>query len=188
MKPDNLVLRPNCLLTRSPLVFISGPRSLFSPQKMGADLQDFVLAHGYQIESMWLPFRSASNRKIFIERWFQKNKSRSFHFFVASETWIEFKQILEANFHPYSTITIINLNSETPRSQLENVELFNFESLPTSSPVLYSFHKLFCAALGYKALPYSDTLLTKDLSLYDRFLDHCIHLAENEYKDLTSRM
>lgn len=188
MTPDNLVLRPNCLLTRSPLVFISGPRSLFAPQKMAADLQNFVQAHGYQIESLWLPFRSIPQRKVFLQRWLQKNKSRSFHFFLASDTWRELQAQLEDNFHPYSTFTVINRKADTPRSHLENVELHSFSTEVRSSPVLYQLHRLFCKAMGSEALPYEETLLAKDPTLYDRFLDHCIYLAENEYKDLTSRM
>jgi hypothetical protein len=188
MTPDNLVLRPNCLLTRSPLAFISGPRSLFAPQKMATDLQEFVQAHGYQTESPWLPFRSTSQRKAFLHDWLLKNKSRSFHFFMAADTWNELQMILEENFHPFSTITIINRKENTSRSHLENVELHSFAVEECSSPILYQLHQLFCKVMGTNALNYEETLLAKDPTLYDRFLDHCIDLAENEYKDLTSRM
>lgn len=188
MTLDNLALRPNCLLTRSPLVFLSGPRSLFAPQKMAINLQEFLLAHGYQVESPWLPFRSASQRRVFLLHWLQKNKSRSFHFFMAQDTWDEFQALLKENIHPYSTFTVINEKVEAARSDLENIKIHSFSAQPQPSPLLYQIHQIFCKIMGSKALAYEETLLLKDPVLYDRFLDHCIYLAENEYKDLTSRM
>ena len=58
MNLDNLVLRPNCLMTKHPLVFLTGIRSLFYYEKLGALLQDFIAAHGYVVKSPVLPFRS----------------------------------------------------------------------------------------------------------------------------------
>ena len=55
----NLALRPNCLMTRNPLVFITGPRSLFFYEKLGGTLQDFVAAHGYVVLNPVLPFRGS---------------------------------------------------------------------------------------------------------------------------------
>lgn len=188
MTPDNLVLRPNCLLTRSPLVFISGPRSLFHPQKMAADLQTFIKAHGYQVAPLWLPFRSKKDRAQALEQWLQRNGLKSFHFFMAHATWVEMQTILEKNFHPFSTLNIINLKIEALRSHIENIELRSFEAPPQPSPLLYHLHQIFCRTLGTEPLSYEATLNTKDPTLYDRFLDRCVELAENEYKDLTSRM
>lgn len=188
MKPDNLALRPNCLLTRSPLVFVSGPRSLFSPNKMGSDLQDFILAHGYQMTSPWLPFRGKPQRTAALSLWLEKNKSKSFHFFMAENTWKEMQPVLEKTLHPFSTLNIINIKADTPRSRIENAKLSSFDVKPLEPSLTYRLHQFFCRIMGSQAIPYEQTLLVKDPTLYDRFLDRCIELAENEYKDLNSRM
>lgn len=188
MTIENLVLRPNCLLTRSPLIFLSGPRSLFATRPMGEELQQFMMAHGYPLAYLWLPFRSTVQRQKALGQWLQKNQAKSFHFFMAEETWRELQPILEQHFHPYSTITIINLNPETPRSHLPNTKLHGFGVEKIKAPLSYQLHGLFCSLMNSRALPYEQTLLDKNRLVYDRFLDHCVELAENEYKDLTSRM
>lgn len=155
---------------------------------MGAELQDFIAAHGYQIEPIWLPFRSKDLRQNILLNWMKKNKSKSFHFFLAYDTWLEFQKPLEELFHPYSTFTLINPKNVSPQSNLEEFKFhtFNVDQKPT--PFLYELHEIFCKVMGTKALRYDETLLDQDPILFDRFLDHCVHLAENEYKDLTSRM
>lgn len=188
MTLDNLALRPNCLLTRSPLVFISGPRSLLSPQKMGTFLQDYLQAHGYQVLSPWMPFRSKKHRKMALLNWLEKNKAKNFHFVMAEETWLELSDVIGTFFHPHSTVTLVNLKSDPPLQFFLTTTLQYFKSDPTQAPLFYRLHTVFSAFMGAQALPYAQTLLEKNKAVYDRFLDHCIQLAENEYKDLTSRM
>lgn len=188
MKIQNLVLRPNCLLTRSPLVFLSGPRSLFATQPMGETLQQFMIAHGYPVSRVWLPFRSHSQRKKALTQWLQKHHTKSFHFFLAEETWQELQVTLSQQLHPYSTVTIINPNPNTAEHQRPEIKPQSFVVEKVAAPLAYQLHRFFCSFMGSRALPYEQTLLDDNLLVYDRFLDHCVKLAENEYRDLTSRM
>lgn len=183
MTPKNLALRPNCLLTRSPLVFLSGPRSLFSPQRIGNNLQDYLLAHGYQVSPLPLPFRSKIHRQQSLLSWLKRNQSQSFHFFMAAPTWVEFQNELLAFFHPQSTLTVLNLQIDTPRPQIKDTKLNPFSIQPANVdqiPFTYRLHQIYSRLMGASALPYEQTLLQNNSALYDRVLDHCIELAEDE--------
>lgn len=193
MDLENLALRPNCLLTRSPLVFVSGPRSLFSPEPMAAELRQFIQAHGYQVAPLWMPFRSDQQRRKTVQQWLQQNQTKSFHFFMADQTWLELQPVFERCWHPHSTLNLIRQPSDIPASltlhtRLEKMPLTYFEVPRSVPPLRYRLHTLFCALMNSRAVHFEQTLLQKNRALYDRFLDHCIELAENEYKDSTSRM
>ena len=158
---DNLVLRPNCLMTKHPLVFLTGIRSLFFYEKLGADLQDFIAAHGYVVKSPVLPFRSPHLRKQALLAWldFEQNE-RQFHFVLSEATQKEFAEIFKA--YPNCTFTLTSFNSTL------------------REPLAYKLHRLFCNSLGFSADPFNATFPDKSSVFYDRFLDRCVELAENE--------
>ncbi len=52
-----LELRPNCLLTRYPIVFVGGPRSLFRPFDHWNSIPAFLREHGYEVIVLDPPFR-----------------------------------------------------------------------------------------------------------------------------------
>lgn len=57
-----LELRPNCLLTRYPIVFVSGRRSLFYFIHYWNRVPRFLTEHGYQVTEISLPWRNSSRR------------------------------------------------------------------------------------------------------------------------------
>ena len=179
MNLENLVLRPNCLLTRAPLVFVSGPRSLFEPNPLGNNLQKFLRAHGYQVSFLWMPFRSLTLRNAALISFFAIAPKKKFHFVMAKDTWNELRPVFENNPLQIVSITMINPSSTDFTSTLAP-ELFKSFKNNSNAPLSYRLHRFFCWALGSRALPFDQTLLEKDKILYDRFLDHCIELAENE--------
>lgn len=166
MNTDNLVLRPNCLLTRYPLVFITGFRSILFSKKLGSDLQDFLLAHGYQVMSPTMPFSNSKLRTEFLKKWLQMQTQKKFHFVMSKNTYEEFKNLLAE--YQTSSFTIIGKNYEISEGTL-------------SIKLRYSLHSI----LGYLRKtpfePYSYTLNEFNLDFFNRFLDHCVELAENDY-------
>ena len=46
---DGLELRPNCLLTRHPIVFLAGRRSLFRPFEHWNEIPAYLREHGYDV-------------------------------------------------------------------------------------------------------------------------------------------
>lgn len=183
MHTENLALRPNCLLTQSALAFVSGTRSLFSPRKMAADLQDFLSAHGYQMASLWMPFRSPKKRQESLSRWFKAQGTNKFHFVMALETWTEFKTIFMQNQESIVSINLIVFNDEGKLDSSESrqnsflVNKLEFLKIPVS----YHLHQAYCFLFQRKAIAFEKTLLAMDPIIFDRFLDHCIELAENEF-------
>jgi hypothetical protein len=163
MNTDNLVLRPNCLMTKYPIVFISGIRSLFFYEKLGKFLQDFIAAHGYVVLSPALPFRSAELRQFYLSNWLKQRPGQSFHFILGEQTYSEFNNLLADQTQ--SSFTLI------PRDLKFEVK---------DEPLNYRLHRIFCTLFGSQAEPYVQTLPQKSSEFYDRFLDHCVELAENE--------
>jgi hypothetical protein len=166
MNLDNLVLRPNCLLTKYPIVFVTGMRSLFFYTRLGSELQDFIAAHGYAVLSPPMPFRSKNLRFFTLKKWLKTQPDTRFHFILSQASYEEFKEILE--LYPNSTFTIV------PK------DLNKVSSNKISTPLSYLLHKLYFTIMGLFVEPYLHTLPDKSPEFYDAFLDHCIELAENE--------
>ncbi|MBY0555232.1 hypothetical protein K2P97_11930 [bacterium] len=166
MDINNLVLRPNCLMTKYPIVFVTGLRSLFFHDKLASELQDYIAAHGYIVLSPPMPFKNKNHRKFILEKWLQQQKEEQFHFILGEQTFGEFSEIFK-NF-PESTFTI------APHDFKKNLQK------KISTPLSYRLHSLYLMCLGSTAEPYEQTLPDKSTEFYDGFLDHCIELAENE--------
>ncbi len=58
----DIALVPNCLLTRYPIVFITGRRSVFYFLNYWNQVPAFLAAHGYEIEVLELPWRGSDRR------------------------------------------------------------------------------------------------------------------------------
>lgn len=167
MNPENLVLRPNCLLTRKPLVFVNGARSLFYYEKLGGFLQDYLRAHGYQVLNPVMPFRGPA-RVLALKSWLSQQSDKAFHFIVSSATDREMHTLLTEN--PQNTITRLD----------EWVENAPTQDRPTAG-FAYGIHRIFCRMNGAEADPYFESAWTnRDAALYNRFLDRCVELAEND--------
>lgn len=162
MSTDNLALRPNCLLTKYPIVFITGIRSLFFYEKLGGRLQDYISAHGYQVLSPAMPFRSENRRKSHFIHWLKNQRHKRFHFILSQRTHNEFRDVLKDYYD--SSFSVISEN-------------FKSKTQPT---LAYQLHQLFCRLGGTTSDAFSETLPDQNLEFYDRFLDHCVELAEND--------
>ncbi len=147
-------------MTKHPLVFLTGIRSLFYYEKLGAELQDFIAAHGYVVKSPVLPFRSPTLRKQALRAWLAQQSGQHFHFVLSTATRNEFAEIFRS--YPNSTFSLSVCNSTL------------------KEPLNYKLHRLFCYASGISADPFNDTFPDKSAAFYDRFLDRCVELAENE--------
>ncbi len=184
MNTQNLALRPNCLLTRYPLVFISGPRSLFCTKTTAYTVKLNLEAHGYPTKPLILAFRDKQNRLKALTAWLESAKSEDFHFMMADESFKEFESILRPWLyqHQASTVTLIttnkNLNSFKTSSQIYFFEVDKKASV--RKPLYYRLHELFCRFNRIQSLRYETNLFEQNQVQFDRFLDHCIELAEND--------
>ncbi len=152
-------------MTRYPLVFLNGPRSLFFYEKLGTTLQDYIAGHGYVVLYPSLAFRAKNLRRLQLQNFLKQQNSPKFHFILGPQTQLEFAEVLKD--YPESTFT-------NPES------LMNSSEKPASVPLSYKLHSLFCGLFNVQAESYPATFPVKNVVIYERFLDRCIELAENE--------
>nr|BFD62631.1 hypothetical protein BdHM001_13120 [Bdellovibrio sp. HM001] len=89
-------LKPNCLLTRWPLLFVTGPRSIFYFSTYWNLYTVFLAEHGYEVFTLHLPWNKADLRKERFEHFLkqQEDLGRRFHLVVDTPTWQEFQDLL----------------------------------------------------------------------------------------------
>ncbi len=178
MNLDNLVLRPNCLLTKSPLVFVPGPRSLFHYQYPYGYLPQFLHEHGYVTKMVSLPFRRSAARKLAFEKWLNTVTGKHFHLVMDQLVYDELKSVflnpsVSESFRSISVISSDYLNLETRAT--------NFVVSETATPgPSYWLHQVLNRMLQTKTPPYARSFLQFNRTQLDRYLDHCVNLAETE--------
>jgi hypothetical protein len=74
-------LKPNCLLTRHPILFLSGKKSLFYFMSYWNMIPGYLQSHGYDVEELNLPWRKQRQRQAFLEEFFRKAQEdgRKYH-------------------------------------------------------------------------------------------------------------
>lgn len=176
----NLDLRPNCLITPSELIFVPGPRSLFFYKNPFGLLPEFLYEHGYRTQVLSLPFRNHTLRMYALKNWLNTHTEHTYHFIVDQITYQEFEPLL--NQAQILTLTILTDDQEVDAKSSENQKSFIFK-VPRSrstKPLYYKLHELFNLAYRTKTSSFDTTFSTFNRTNYDRFLDHCVKLAENE--------
>lgn len=176
----NLALRPNCLITPSELIFIPGPRSLFFYRNPFGLLPEFLYEHGYRTQVLSLPFRNKILRLSALKTWLKNHTEHSYHFIMDEQTYAELEPALAQS--QIQSLTIITTDQNADAKSLANQKSFLF-TLPRSrskTPLKYRLHKLFNLLYGTKTSPFEVTFSTFNDTNYNRFLDHCVKLAENE--------
>jgi hypothetical protein len=174
-EPDlRFALRPNCLITRRPLVFLTPPRSLFFYKNTWSEISHILHEHGYKVEIFQLPFQNIHHQIKIIQQ--HKNKLKHTHIFVDPVTYQNLKQELFSLSD--STITVIG---DSPATGLLNDSVFNFKPDHKQKTLSYFLHQKWCQILGLKTPDYSELLLKNSEKSWHSFLDHCVFLAEIDY-------
>ncbi len=176
MNFDNLVLRPNCLLTKSPLVFVPGPRSLFHYEHSYGYLPRYLCEHGYVTSTLSLPFRGLQLRKVAFKKWLNSSAGRN-HLIMDQLVYGELKSELESPLGldcKQSLTVIASTNFDAPSAEIFIVAEKQFTS------ARYACHRILSRAQQTTTPPFERTFLNFNQLTYDRFLDHCVKLAENE--------
>lgn len=88
-----ITLKPNCLLTRHPVVFVTGLRSLFYFRKYWNAYPEILAEHGYEVFTLHLPWRGPERRqkmREFLNQ--QRELGQKYHFVCDEFTASEFKE------------------------------------------------------------------------------------------------
>lgn len=99
-EPD--ILEPNCLLTRYPIEFWTGPRSFFYFHAYWGDLPVNLAAHGHQVRVVRLPWLNRTRRR----RWVESLPPSPKHLILDPATAAEFADYLGE--YPPLSVTIID--------------------------------------------------------------------------------
>ncbi len=168
MTSNNLVLRPNCLLTKYPVIFITGTRSLFHAKPLAEpDLLHFLREHGYLVYCPPMAFRSKAGRSDMLKNWLEQLQAKKIHLILSHNTYSEFKHIWPQ----------FNIESTTFVTHIPKIQIH----LTTTMSLKYKLHELFLSLFKTNTCSSKEAFsLQKTPQLYDAVLDHLINLAENE--------
>ncbi len=137
-------LKPNCLLTRHPLVFVTGPRSIFYFKKYWNAYPEILTEHGYEVFTLHLPW-SGPARGTFLQNFLdeQNGLQKKFHFILDEITQKELSKYFEHS--PVATSLTLFKSS-------------NQQSTPSKNIFLSAGYRLHSLRFINKTLPTPDDL------------------------------
>ena len=187
-------LHPNCLLTRWPLLFVTGPRSFFYFSAYWNGYTSYLAEHGYEVFNLRLPWNKTPYRQKrfldFIEQ--QEKLGRKFHLFVDPPTFGELEELLRTRNSP--AIMSLTEISDSIRSHhsgalkalpvpFANVELLTSAKAPLVTRFTYALHKISLTKYFLPSLSVlgacEDTALTNARLLLERSQV----LAEQDFRE-----
>lgn len=185
-------LHPNCLLTRWPLLFVTGPRSFFYFSSYWNIYTSYLAEHGYEVFNLRLPWSKPLLRKERLAEFLksQDQAGRKFHLVVDHYTFQEFEDYLREH-KPHCVISVTKIvDAHTPTdSSLKAfpVPVATVEAVPGKRSsffvrLAYSFHQLL---LTGRTLPSLNVLgACEDSSLQNArlLLDRSQILAEMDLR------
>lgn len=125
-------LKPNCLLTRYPLLFVTGHRSLFYFSKYWNIYTSYLAEHGYEVFTLHLPWANPKQRLQRLQEFVaqQREDKTQFHLFMDSNTLHEFEAYLKEEA-PEIVLSITEIKD--PGQHVESsssVSLQNLKAFP----------------------------------------------------------
>ncbi len=132
-----IALRPNCLITGSPLLFVSGKRSLFYFLSFWGDLPHFLAQHGYEVFHLNLPWKSEATRLKTLSSFLheQIQKDRKFHLVIESSSRTIVEKLFLAE-HMESVSSCMEISSMDVRTALGKCPLLRPLQQPIDQIVL----------------------------------------------------
>ncbi len=182
-------LSPNRLMTRYPLVFVTGKRSLFYFLSYWNKIPDFLASYGYEVYTLPTPWRK--NQKDFLFKFLtrQSEKNQPIHLVFDESIETEITELLEEHFFPAlqsaTKFTVANQarpqNLTSPLRSRTKIPIEELE-LPIESkvakPLFWRLHLL------ASQQPAWISLQSLGIELFEktkgRILDRCQFLAEKD--------
>jgi hypothetical protein len=194
-KLNALQLTPNCLLTRYPLVFLTGHRSVFYFFNYWNLIPDFLKEHGYQVQVWHLPWRNREQRKATLLRYIEQCP-RPVHILGDQSIHEELNWLNAARNSQIATITEVQCTLQ------KSIKVTDLKPLPVAplhlqlsdriqmkpSDILKPIFWTRCLlrthnALGFASQPIEAVnigLHSKAWEIESQFLSHAISLAEKD--------
>lgn len=190
-KETTYELTPNRLLTRYPLVFLTGHRTLFYFLSYWNELPAFLTAHGYHVYVMPLPWKPKQAKK-FLQHYFHRraDKDKKFHFIIDSSMHSMMEELLLTEAHPQiASVTCAgHLQTEDASDKrntksfkalpipIEDLDLLRFEDL--KNPWWWNLHLLITGQTSSFSITHVGWPFVRPA--YEIFLDRAAVLAERD--------
>lgn len=188
-------LEANCLLTRWPVLFVTGPRSFFYFARYWNIYPTFLAEHGYEVYTAHLPWR---NKHLRLERFKQflsqqESQRRGFHLFMDSSSLAEFERYLRET-RPATVISLTEIANAKAPDVVQGLSPFPMPFARLSSlrstknprgPQAWSYqlHRLTCFSSPLASLSTLGALEETGLGNARLLLHRCRQLAESDLRE-----
>lgn len=186
-RPDRIQfeLTPNCLLTRWPVVFVTGPRSLFYFSRYWNLYPVYLAEHGYEVFTVHLPWHSSPARRRRFKEFLQAHKNKKYHFVMDSVTLLEMKDLLWTN---PTAVTVSEITNAGFTSSLANFQFRPLEMTATGRAgfllkLSFWLHRLFVKNPLNPALDTLGALESSAMNNSRLLLSRMQELAEEDYQE-----
>jgi hypothetical protein len=114
-------LKPNCLLTHSPLVFVTGKRSLFYFLAYWNQIPHYLASHGYEVFNLNLPWMNEARRRRDLHAFLteQSKLNSKIHLFLDASSLREVTYLLKKqDYDCLASVTLIGERGHLPPFRL----------------------------------------------------------------------
>lgn len=182
-------LTPNCLLTRRPLLFVTGPRSVFYFQNYWNFFPVYMAEHGYEVFHLRLPWSQSLERQTrcldFLKA--QHTAGQAYHLIVDTSTYEEMRDLFrQSKLDSIQSLTVLTpLQADIKHELLPSEYLTTFIEMENAPIPRWVQMSLWLHFLTLKQSPHLRTSCAGALGFYHlsnsaRLLEHVRHLAEQD--------
>ena len=183
-------LKPNCLLTRYPILFITGYKSLFYFMNYFNHQPDFLKEHGYEVAVLNLAWKSENSRNTQLLNFLKnaESQNKKFHIFYDESIHDEVAPLLiQEKYDSCVSINVLCEQSLKADQSLKAPPIPIFEvilsttSLTFVQKIIWGFHQIFSFGRPI-AHPTTIGLGENSETNHLKLLDHSVTLAEMDLK------
>lgn len=183
----NFPLRTNCLLTRSPILFVHGKKSILYFRNYWNLIPIFLIQHGYECSELRLDWKTDETRNKQLLK-FLKNSTKTYHIFFDPSSIDQLKFIAKLNIPQIESLHLFcNKECELDIFENEQFKIYpNTHLLPQKRSiiniVLKPFHKYLSHAKSVNLNVLNPNwFLISDNKIYNYYLNVACDIAEKDY-------
>lgn len=181
----NLELKPNCLLTRYPIVFLTGRRSIFYFRNYWNQIPNFLAEHGYEVEILELPWKNDALRSVSAQVLLSR-RERPCHLIADSSQMFELETIAALKLPQVMSTTVTSQSRSKTLTTADLRPRFSVQILVLPQVKQLSLKGIFLSAHNLvfgKSTDASEVGANSPAGTFlveRKYLEHAISLAERD--------